>query len=134
MYGGAGLGSRGRERARERGECIAELPVVLLRTIDGGPGRCVGLATAAARWRPVGGLGRVAERRGHQREGAVGPGVKGGDAWGGGEAGVGLRPAQSGGRAAYGTGGGKQRSRQEEEEKDWFANSENFRDPDVNQR
>ena len=57
-----------------------------------------------------------------------------GDAWGGGKAGVGLRPAQSGGRAAYGTGGGKQRSRQEEEEKDWFANSENFRDPDVNQR
>jgi len=41
---------------------------------------------------------------------------------------------QSGGRAAYGTGGGEQRSRQEEEEKDWFANSENFRDPDVNQR
>ena len=27
---------------------------------------------------------------------------------------------QSGGRAAYGTGSGKQRSRQEEEEKDWF--------------
>ena len=42
--------------------------------------------------------------------------------------------SQRGGRAAHGTGGGKQRSRQEEEEKDWFANSENFRDPDVNQR
>ena len=31
--------------------------------------------------------------------------VQGGDAWGGGEAGLGLRPAQSGGRAAHGTGG-----------------------------
>ena len=40
----------------------------------------------------------------------------------------------SGGRAAYGTGGGKQRSWQEEAKKDWFANLENFRDPDVNQR
>ena len=49
MNGGAGLGSRGRERARERGECIAELPVVLLRTIEGGPGRCIGLDTAAAK-------------------------------------------------------------------------------------
>ena len=40
----------------------------------------------------------MAEQGEAQREGVVGPGVKGGDAWGGGEAGVGLRPAQSGGR------------------------------------
>ena len=79
---------------------------MLGRARDGGPGRCVGLATAAVRWRPRGRLGRVAERRGHQREEAVGPGVKGGDAWGGGEAGVGLRPAQSGGRAALNSGRG----------------------------
>ena len=73
---------------------------------------------------------------GEKRYTARGMWVQGsrGDAWGGGEAGVGLWPAQSGGRAVYGTGGGKQRSRQEEEEKDWFANSENFRYPDVNQR
>ena len=50
--GGAGLGSLGRERAIERGECVAELSVVLMRSIDGGLGLCPGLATAAARWRP----------------------------------------------------------------------------------
>ena len=100
--------------------------MVLLRTIDGGPGRCVGLATAVARWRLASGLGRVADRRGHQREGAVGPGVKWDDAWGGGEAGVGLRPAQSGARAAL-TASAVEQSRQagwRKEKGDLFAISE----------
>ena len=91
-------------------------------------------STAAMRWRPAGALLLRGKARRGTAHGGSGSRGQWGDAWGGGEAGVGLRPAQSGGRAAYGTGGGKQRSRQEEEEKDWFANSENFRDPDVNQR
>ena len=50
--GDAGLGSLGRERARERGERVVELPGVLMRAIDGGPGCCAARATAAARWQP----------------------------------------------------------------------------------
>ena len=60
--GGCGASVSPRTRAR-RGEESAR---------DGGPGHCVGLATAAARWHPRGGLGRVAERRGHHREGKSG--------------------------------------------------------------
>ena len=108
--------------------------VVRLRARIRGPGRCVGLATAATRWRPAGSLGRVAERRGHQREGAVGPGVKGGDAWGGGEAGVGLRPAQSGGRRCSTPAASKQASRQGKGKTGYFAISENSRDQTINQR
>ena len=84
-----------------------------------------------ARWLCAGGVSR-AQAASKGGEIAVGRGVRrvGGheEQEGAGEA------TQSGGRAPYGTGGGKQRSRQEEEEKDWFANSENFRDPYVNQR
>ena len=70
----------------------------------------------------------------HQREGAVGPGVQRGDAWGGGEAGVGLRPVQRGGERR-GAVSGKQRSRQaEEEDRDLNAISKNSRDHSVNQR
>ena len=52
MNGGAGLGSRGRERARERGETDAGLLPVLGRTRDGEPRLCAVLAMAAARWQP----------------------------------------------------------------------------------
>ena len=52
MNGGAGLGKLGRERARERGECVVELPGMLMRAIDRGPGCCAARATAAARWQP----------------------------------------------------------------------------------
>jgi len=52
MNGGAGLGKLGRERARERGERVVELPGMLMRAIDGGPGCCAARATAAARWQP----------------------------------------------------------------------------------
>jgi hypothetical protein len=52
MNGGAGLGKLGRERARERGERVVELPGVLMRAIDEGPGCCAARATAAARWQP----------------------------------------------------------------------------------
>ena len=44
-------------------------------------------------------------REGAPARGGSGCRVQWGDAWGGGEAGLGLRPAQSGGRAAHGTGG-----------------------------
>ena len=58
----------------------------------------------------------------------MGPGVKGGDAWGGGEAGVGLRPAQSGGRA--GSRGVVLRWKK----MDCSANSEISRDLNVNKQ
>ena len=64
MNGGAGLGKLGRERARERGEHVVELPRMLMRAIDGGPGCCAARATAAARWQPRGGSGRRGEGRG----------------------------------------------------------------------
>jgi len=67
--GGAGLGSLGRERARERGERVVELPGVLMRAIDEGLGCCAARATAAARWRPRGLPGWRGEDRKLQREG-----------------------------------------------------------------
>jgi hypothetical protein len=76
----------------------------------------------------------VAERRGHQREGAVGPGVQRGDAWSGGKTGVGMRPAKSGGRRGDAPAASKQRGRQGKGKTGYFVISENFRDPDVNQR
>ena len=78
--------------------------------------------------------GGVAKRGGHSARGRGRWGMLRRDAWRLRRPGGGLGAAQHDGRAAYGTGGGKQRSGQVEEEKDWFANSENFRDPDVNQR
>ena len=76
--GGAGLGSLGRERAIERGECVAELSVVLMRSIDGGLGLCPGLATAAARWRPRSPLGMAWRGEEAPARGEVGPGICGG--------------------------------------------------------
>jgi hypothetical protein len=64
MNGGAGLGKLGRERARERGERVVELPGVLMRAIERSGGLCPGRATAAARWQPRGASGRRGEGRG----------------------------------------------------------------------
>ena len=86
---------------------------------------CAGSVSRAQAASKGGGLQRA------ERKAAWSPGVTRGCH---GDQEVAGEATQSGGRAAYGTGGGKQRSRQEEEEKDWFANSKNFRDPDVNQR
>ena len=87
-------------------------------------------------------------RRGGGRETVLGGVAKGGsssargkwvqgsrgDAWGGDEAGVGLRPAQSGGRAALTAGGEReQRGRQGKEKIDCFAISEISRDLNVKQ-
>ena len=58
----------------------------------------------------------------HQREGAVGPGVQRGDAWGGGEAGVGLWPDQSGGRRGDAPAASKQRGRQGKGKNGLFCN------------
>ena len=68
-----------------------------------------------------------------QREGAVGPGVKGGDAWGGGKAGVGLRPAQSGGRRCSASAVSKQARRQVKGKMGYFVISKISRDPNVKQ-
>ena len=79
MNGGAGLGKLGRERARERGERVVELPGMLMRAIERSGGLCPGRATAAARWQP-----RAWKLAGGRWRG---------------------RAAQSGGRAAHDTGG-----------------------------
>ena len=58
-----------------------------------------------------------------------------GDAWGGGETGVGLRPAQSGGGRRGAVGRRRERAEElEEEEKDSNEISKNSRDHSVNQR
>ena len=75
----------------------------------------------------------MAERRGHHREEAVGLGVKGGDAWGGGKAGVGLRPAQSGGRRCSASAASKQARRQVKGKMGYFVISKISRDPNVKQ-
>jgi hypothetical protein len=92
------LSSGSGEKAKKRGEKLSVVLVVRLRARIRGPGRCVGLATAASRWRPPGLVGVA--WRGVEAPARGGSGSRGqwGDAWGGGEAGVGQRPAQSGGR------------------------------------
>ena len=52
--GGDVLGSWVGEMAKERGDRIEGFLVVLERTKDRALGRCLGRATAAARWRPAG--------------------------------------------------------------------------------
>jgi len=62
MDGGCVLGSGSGETAKERGERFAGVLVVLVRA-TGESGRLYPvLSTAAARWRPAGGSGRVARR------------------------------------------------------------------------
>ena len=58
---------------------------MLGRARDGGPGHCVGLATAAVRWRPRGGSGRRGVHAPGQRSSLGGGGDLPGDVW---------RPAQ----------------------------------------
>ena len=73
--------------------------LVLGRARDGGPGHCIELATATARWRPRSSLGWRGEgRRGPALRG-VGPGGRWGAVWGGGEVGAGLRPSLAAGGA-----------------------------------
>ena len=94
-----------------------------------------------------GAAGSPRRRRGGGRETVLGGVAKGGsssargkwvqgsrgDAWGGGEAGGGLQPSQSGGRAALTAGSVKQRSRQEEGESGLNCNFRNSRDLTINQ-
>ena len=61
------LGSGSEERAKERGETVSGVFVVLGRARGEGGGLCSGLATAAARWRPAGCSGRRGKARRHQR-------------------------------------------------------------------
>ena len=126
---------RGREQARGRVDCDAGSPGVLRRVQDGSPRHCREPSTAALWWQPRGrfwaawqsGVAPAQGKGGRWRCSATRGSYQASRRWR-------VEAALHGGRAAHGTGGGKQRSRQEEEEKDWFANSENFRDPDVNQR
>ena len=52
MDGGGVLGSGGGEKARKRGECYADVLLMLMRARGGDPGLCPRLATAAVKWRP----------------------------------------------------------------------------------
>ena len=53
--GGGGVLRRGSEdRARERGDWVAGVPLLLGRSLEGSGGLCRGRSTAAARWRPSG--------------------------------------------------------------------------------
>ena len=77
--GGCGvLGALGWELASKRVDWVAGVLWVLGRARDGGPGYCVGLATAAARWRPQSSSGWRGEGRRGPARGEVGPGVRGG--------------------------------------------------------
>ena len=67
-WSGGGVLRRGsEERAKERGESVSGVFVVLGRTRGEGGGLCSGLATATARWRPAGCSGRRGKARRHQR-------------------------------------------------------------------
>src|SRR6185312_10558699 len=77
--GGAGLGWRLRggvlgcgseDRARERGDWVAGVPLLLGRSLEGSGGLCRGRSTAAARWRPSGRF--WARRGGVARGGEIG--------------------------------------------------------------
>ena len=56
------------EKAKERGERVAEVLVVLMRARGESGGLYPVLSTAAARWRPLGGSVLVARRGERQRE------------------------------------------------------------------
>ena len=67
--GGGGVpGSGVGESENKRRERVAGLFAVLKRARDRGLGLCGELATAALRWRPRGGFGRVAREEKGQRE------------------------------------------------------------------
>ena len=93
--GGAGLGSLGRERARERGEHVVELPGVLMHAIDEGPGCCAARATAAARWQPREASAGAWRREGRSSAKEEGVEELGRDAW---------TPARSKGKVGVGRG------------------------------
>ena len=93
--GGAGLGSLGRERARERGERVVELPGVLMRAIDEGLGCCAARATAAARWQPREASAGAWRREGRSSAKEEGVEELGRDAW---------TPARSKGEVGVGRG------------------------------
>ena len=67
--GGGVLGSGDGETAKERGDQLAGVFVVLMHAKDQELRLYLGRATVAARWRPADGLGRVAREERPQREG-----------------------------------------------------------------
>ena len=95
MNGGAGLGKLGRERARERGERVVELPGVLMRAIDEGLVCCAARATAAARWQPREASAGAWRREGRSSAKEEGVEELGRDAW---------TPARSKGEVGVGRG------------------------------
>ena len=132
--GGDVLGVLGRERARQGGESETGLLQILRRARVGELRLCSELSTTTVRWRPRSSSGWRGEGRRGPARGGVGPGCRWGAVWGGGEAGAGLRPSSAAGgaelclrREIEREGGGRRRV-------DLFANSENSRDPTVNQQ
>ena len=79
---------------------VAGVLWVLGRAKEGEPGRCVGLATAAARWRPQSSLGRRGEGRRGTARSEVGPEAAEVPREAAGEAGGGLRPPSAAGGGA----------------------------------
>ena len=66
---GGGVLERGsEEKAKERGEQVAGVLIVLMHARGESSRLCLGRATATARWRPAGGSGHVARRGERQRE------------------------------------------------------------------
>ena len=105
--GGCGvLGALGWELASERVDWVAGVLWVLWHVKEGELGRCVGLATVAARWRPQSSSGCVAREGGVQREGKWVQGFAEVPREAVGEAGGGLRPLTAA-AAPLSTGGGE---------------------------
>jgi hypothetical protein len=105
--GGGVLGCWGRELGRERVDWITGVFLVLLCARGEEPGRCVGQATATARWRPrssAGAAWRGEEAPARGKDGGV---ESGRDAWVATASRTWPGPTLSGGRAALTAGGGE---------------------------
>jgi len=135
VAGGGVLGFWGRELVRERGDWVAGLPMVQKHARDGEPGLFPELAMATARWRPRSSTGVACRGKEAPAWVGVGPGGHGGAACGGGAAGGGLPalPRQRRRRSAP-AAEEAERERGGRRELDYFAISEKFRGPTVNQK
>ena len=133
--GGGVLRCGSEERARERGEWVSGVPLLLGRSLEESGGLCRGRSTATSRWRPS---GRFWARRGawHGKERASARQQEGeelrGDAW---VTAHGELMAGKAGKALHGGGGRRCRRRErkqsrgvEVEEKGRFAITKSSRD------
>ena len=137
--GGGGVLRRGSEdRARERGDWVAGVPLLLGRSLEGSGGLCRGRSTAAARWRPSGRF--WARRGGVARGGGASARQQAGeelvrDAWAPAHGGV--MAGKAGKSSAGGAVGGRRREAEQgggDGHKDDFAISKSSRDLSVNKQ